>query len=57
MNKNKKGKPFVFPDSFILAVGYIQCSFQLPYRQTQGIINAILGRSLPSKQVFDYFKE
>ncbi len=42
MNKNKKGKPFVFPDSFILAVGYIRCSFQLPYRQTQGIINAIL---------------
>ena len=49
MNENKKGKPFVFPDSFILAVGYIRCSFQLPYRQTQGIINAIIGRSLPSK--------
>jgi len=49
MNKNKKGKPFLFPDSFILAVGYIRCSFQLPYRQNQGIINAIIGRSLPSK--------
>ncbi|CAN5583154.1 hypothetical protein BH23THE1_BH23THE1_22050 [soil metagenome] len=24
MNKNKKGKPFVFPDSFILAIGYIR---------------------------------
>lgn len=48
MNNNKMGKPFLFPDSFILAVGYIRCSFQLPYRQTQGIINAITGRSLPS---------
>ncbi|MDN5844871.1 MAG: IS5 family transposase [Candidatus Nitrosocosmicus sp.] len=48
MNKNKKGTPFVFPDSFILATSYIRCAFQLPYRQTQGIINAIVGRSLPS---------
>lgn len=54
MNKNKKGKPFVFPDSFILAAGYIRCSFQLPYRQTQGIINAILGRRLPSKSPPSY---
>lgn len=48
MNKNKMGKPFVFPNSFILAIGYIRYSFHLPYRQTQGIINAT-GRSLHSK--------
>ena len=46
MNKNKKGKPFVFPNSFILAIGYIRYSFQLPYRQTEGIIKAT-GKSLP----------
>ena len=40
MNKNKKGKPFLFPDSFILVIGYIRTSFRLPYRQTKGIINA-----------------
>ena len=40
MNKNKKGKPFLFPDSFILVIGYIRTSFRLPYRQTEGIINA-----------------
>jgi Transposase DDE domain len=40
MNRNKKGKPFVFPDSFILAIGYIRYSFHLPYRQTEGIIKA-----------------
>ncbi len=47
MNKNKNGKPFVFPDPFILAIGYIRCSFRLPYRQTEGIIKAT-GKSLPS---------
>jgi transposase len=46
MNKNKKGKPFSFPNSFILAIGYIRYSFHLPYRQTEGIINAT-GKGLP----------
>lgn len=46
MNRNKKGKPFVFPDSFILAIGYIRYSFHLPYRQTEGIIKAT-GKRLP----------
>ncbi len=48
MNKSKKGKPFVFPDPFILAIGYIRCSFRLPYRQTEGILKAT-GKSLPSR--------
>ena len=39
MNQNKMGKPFLFPNSFILAIGYIRFAFQLPYRQTQGIID------------------
>ena len=47
MNKNKKGKPFVFPNSFILVIGYIRYSFHLPYRQTEGILNAT-GKSLPT---------
>jgi hypothetical protein len=46
MNKNKKGKPFVFPNSFILVIGYIRYFFHLPYRQTEGIIKAT-GKSLP----------
>lgn len=48
MIKNKRGKPFLFPDYFILAIGYIRYSFQLPYRQTQGIIDAT-GKNLYSK--------
>ena len=46
MNKNKKGKPFVFPNSFILVIGYIRTSFRLPYRQIEGIINATGKRLL-----------
>jgi hypothetical protein len=48
MNKNKKGsKPFIFPNSFILVIGYMRYSFHLPYRQAEGIINAT-GKSLPA---------
>ena len=47
MNEGKKGKPFVFPNSFILVIGYIRYSFHLPYRQTEGIIKAT-GKRLPS---------
>lgn len=46
MNQNKMGKPFLFPDSFILAIGYIRYSFRLPYRQIEGIIKAT-GKNLP----------
>jgi hypothetical protein len=53
MNKNKKGKPFIFPDSFILFIGYIRYSFRLPYRQTEGIIN-VPGKSLPSKPSYGH---
>lgn len=53
MNKNKKGKPFIFPNSFILVIGYIRHSFRLPYRQTEGIIKAT-GKSLPSKPSYGH---
>jgi hypothetical protein len=46
MNRNKKGKSFVFSDSFILAIGYIRYSFHLPYRQAEGVIKAT-GKRLP----------
>lgn len=45
MNENKKGKKYKFPDSFILAIGYMRISFHLPYRQTEGIIKAT-GKNL-----------
>ncbi len=48
MNENKKGKPYLYPDSFIIVVGYIRICFHLPYRQTEGIIKATIGKSLPN---------
>jgi hypothetical protein len=48
MNKNKRGKPFIFPGSFILIIGCIRYSFHLPYRQTEGIIKAT-GKTLTEK--------
>ena len=55
MNKNKKGKPFIFPDSFILVIGYIRYSFNLPYRQTEGIIKATGKRLLlPSNSSYGH---
>jgi hypothetical protein len=46
MNENKNGKKYKFPDSFILAISHIRVYFQLPYRQTEGIIKAT-GKCLP----------
>ena len=47
MIENKKGKPYRYPDSFLLVVGYIRICFHLPYRQTEGIIKAT-GKCLPN---------
>jgi hypothetical protein len=46
MNENKKGKPYSFPDSFILIISYIRIYFYLPYRQTEGVIKST-GKNLP----------
>ena len=35
MNKNKEGRKFVYPDSFIKLLGYMRVYFHLPYRQTE----------------------
>jgi hypothetical protein len=46
MNENKNGKKYKFPDSFIFVIGYIRVYFHLPYRQTEGIIKATVGKNL-----------
>ena len=48
MNENKKGKPYSFPNSFLLIIGYMRIYFHLPYRQTEGIIKATVGKNLPN---------
>ena len=44
--KIRKAKKYRFPESFILIIGNIRAYFHLPYRQTEGIIKATLGKSL-----------
>ena len=44
--KKKKDKPFKFPISFILIIGYIRVSYHLPDRQTEWIIKAT-GKRYP----------
>jgi transposase len=53
MNKNKEGKPYIYPDSFILAIGCIRYYFHLPYRQTEGIIKVAGRRSLPNHPCYE----
>jgi hypothetical protein len=48
MNKDKKGRKFVYPDSFIKVLGYMRAYFHLPYRQTEGVVRKHASHTLPS---------
>jgi Transposase DDE domain len=48
MNKNKEGRKFVYPDSFIKLLGYMRAYFHLPYRQTEGVVRKHASNTLPS---------
>jgi len=48
MNENKKGRKFVYPDSFIKLLGYMRAYFHLPYRQTEGVVREHASNTLPS---------
>ncbi|MGI0066787.1 MAG: IS5 family transposase [Nitrosotalea sp.] len=51
MNRKKKGRRFLFPDSFMKLVGYAKVYFGLPYRQTEGLLRTY-GNAIP--KVPDY---
>lgn len=48
MNKDKKGRKFVYPDSFIELLGYMRVYFHLPYRQTEGVVREHASSTLSS---------
>ena len=48
INEGKKGRKFVYPDSFIKLLGYMRAYFHLPYRQTEGIVRSHAANTLPS---------
>jgi hypothetical protein len=39
MNRNKEGRKFLFPESFMKIVGCARIYFGLPYRQTEGLLS------------------
>jgi hypothetical protein len=54
MNEGKKGRKFVYPDSFIKLLGYMRAYFHLPYRQTEGVVREHASNTLLS--IPDYNK-
>ena len=48
MNKDKEGRKFVYPGSFIKLLGYVKAYFHLPYNQTEVILWAHAANTLPS---------
>ena len=50
MNKEKEGRKFVYPDSFIKLLGYMKAYFHLPYRQRQEgvLVREYASNTLPS---------
>ena len=41
MNKDRHGRPYTYPDSFIRFLALLHVVFKLPFRQTQGFIKAL----------------
>jgi hypothetical protein len=47
MNRNKRGRRYQFPDSFMKILGYVKVYFGLGYRQTEGLIRSY-GAAIPA---------
>ena len=53
MNKNKRGSPFAFPQSFVDFTALLKTVFNLPYRQLEGVLSK-LSQYMPGLQSADY---
>ena len=53
MNRGKEGARFMFPDGFIRLSGFIRLLFHLPYRQSEGFVDA-LSRYIEGLTAPDY---
>lgn len=53
MNSGKRGRPFSYPESFILFAAMASVFFHLPYRQLEGLINK-LSLHVPGLRSADY---
>lgn len=48
MNEGKVGEPYHYPESFVQLLGCMRTYFRLPYRQTEGVVQAHAGKNVPS---------
>ena len=53
MNQGKIGESFHYPNIFLLLLGYAKAYFHLPYRQTEGIIQAHVKGKVPSTRIYN----
>lgn len=53
LNKGKRGRPFEYPEQFILFMAIIHISFYLPYRQLEGFTRK-LAEYIPEMSSADY---
>ena len=53
MNKEKRGRPFKYPRSFIAFTTFLKTGFSLQYRQTEGVLRA-LSQYIPKIKPADY---
>lgn len=53
MNKNKRGRPFEYPRSFIAFTSFLKTGFSLQYRQTEGVLR-VLSQYISQMEPADY---
>jgi len=53
MNKNKRGRPYEYPQSFIAFTAFLKTGFSLQFRQTEGVLR-VLSRYIPKLRPADY---
>lgn len=53
MNKQKRGRPFAYADSFIHFTAFLRVAFSLEYMQTEGVLRA-LSKHIPKIDCADY---
>lgn len=53
MNRNKRGRPYAYTDSFIMFTAFLKTAFGLEYRQTEGVLRA-LSKYVPGIRAADY---
>jgi len=41
MNKNKRGRPYEYPEQFILFMAFVHIIFYMPYRQMEGFVRKL----------------